>query len=76
MSTIRQYAVAILIAVTSLFTGCAQHQYRVQMIDSPQSNGSVAHDYARVDLTEGTMCGLHGAFWFNGDMVQSCEVTK
>ena len=48
-------------------------EYRIQVIDTPQTNGTVAHDYARVSMTDGTMCGLHGEFWYNNSLVDSCK---
>lgn len=54
----------------------SEHVYRVQVIDTPQMNGTVAHDYARVDMTDGTMCSLHEAFWLNGAFVDPCNGHK
>jgi hypothetical protein len=54
----------------------SEHVYKVQVIDTPQSNGTVAHDYARVDMTDGTMCSLHGKFWLNGEFVNPCDGHK
>ena len=68
----RQTLLAIAIALTTIFTGCT-HQYVVQDCQTPQSNGTIAHDYARVDLTTGTMCGVQGPFWYNDAMVPSCQ---
>jgi hypothetical protein len=53
--------------------GCSSHQYAVLDIQTPQSNGSVAHDYARVDLTAGTMCSLESQpIWHNNELIQPC----
>jgi hypothetical protein len=70
--TIQTAIVAFAIALTTLFTGCTR-QYTIIDVKTPQSDGTIAHDYARVDLASGTMCSLHGAFWLNGAFVQSCN---
>lgn len=63
--------VAMLIAAGMFFYH--PHTYVVQRIDTPQADGSVAHDYARVDVDAGTMCSLHESFYFNGSFVEPCE---
>jgi hypothetical protein len=69
----RQYLIAALIALTTVFTGCCEHKFEVREIETPQSNGTVARDYARIDVTDGTMCSLHEAFWLNGAFVEPCN---
>ena len=57
--------------------GDAAHQYVVQDIQTPQTTGPVAHDYARVDLTDGTMCSLNDGFTIlYGAYVPSCKGGK
>lgn len=63
--------VAMLIAAGMFFYH--PRTYVVQRIDTPQADGSVAHDYARVDVDAGTMCSLHESFYFNGSFVEPCE---
>jgi hypothetical protein len=51
-----------------------QPQYVIQRIDTPQMFGApTVHDYARVDLTHGTMCSLGDSFWYNGAFVSPCK---
>jgi hypothetical protein len=53
------------------------HQYVVQDIVTPQTTGPAAHDYARVDLTTGTMCSLNDGFTIlYGGYVPPCKAGK
>ena len=62
--------VALAVIVWMLYP---RHEYAIRQIDTPQADGSVAHDFARVNLETGTMCSVHEPFWFEGSFVESCK---
>jgi len=76
-SNTRRYMKTLLVVVVIVLAvieyNRPEHRYAVITISTPQSDGSTAHDTARVNLDNGTLCSLHDAFWYQNSFVEPCK---